>query len=156
MKKIFTASTFFFMTLLMFFFIFYNIPRNNAKNLSENFESSLKVVWNIQALLPGVLRRRSSKNMKTCSRFVAGKNPKGQKSLLPGLLLPPSLQYMSPYMNTYNHLVCGATHKASLGLLDEFSGKGRSWINPRFCGHSIARIFSEVRSIFQIHPQALP
>ena len=91
------------------------------------------------------MRRRSSKNIKTCSRFVAGKNPKGQKSLL-----PPCLQYMSPYMNTYNHLVCGATHKASLGLLDEFSGKGRSWINPRFCGHSIARIFSEVRSIFQI------
>ena len=43
MKKIFTASKYFFMTLLMFFFIFYNIPRNNAKNLLEDFDR--QAVW---------------------------------------------------------------------------------------------------------------
>ena len=45
MKKIFTASNFFLMTLLMFFFILNNIPRNNAKNLLENFDR--QAVWNI-------------------------------------------------------------------------------------------------------------
>ena len=33
------------MTLLMFFFTFNNIPRNNAKNLLENFDR--QAVWNI-------------------------------------------------------------------------------------------------------------